>query len=78
MARPARSELPDGIYHAVARAIPERALYRDDADRRSFLALLALVVRRHDWRVLGFCLMGTHYHCSSTAPERTSRTGCDC
>lgn len=37
-------------------------IFRDDHDRRRFLALLAHVVERHSWRCHAFCLMGTHYH----------------
>jgi len=37
-------------------------VFVDEADRLFFLALLALVIRRHRWECHAFCLMGTHYH----------------
>jgi putative transposase len=68
-----RSELPDGIFHVTTRGVFRRLVYLDDDDRRLFLALLALVVRRHRWECHAFCLMGTHYHLVlETTTERLS------
>jgi len=38
------------------------AVFRDDADRRFFLALLAFAVMKFEWRCYAFCLMTNHYH----------------
>jgi putative transposase len=57
-----RSDLPDGILHVTTRGVFERLIFIDDADRREFLRLLALVVGRYRWECHAFCLMGTHYH----------------
>jgi putative transposase len=62
MPRLLRSDLPDGVFHVTARGVGGIAIFRDDDDRRSFLALLARTVARHDWTCHAFCLMGTHYH----------------
>ena len=62
MTRLPRSALPDGIYHAFAHSVAEAPLFRDDDDRRYFLAVFAIVVRRFDWELHAFCLMGNHYH----------------
>ena len=62
MARLLRSDLPDGYYHVTANAVPEAWLFRDDDDRRLFLALLVLVADRYCWHIHAYCLMGTHYH----------------
>ena len=57
-----RSDLPDGILHVTTRGVWNRLVYLDDDDRRGFLGLLGLVVRRLLWDCHAFCLMGTHYH----------------
>jgi putative transposase len=62
MPRVLRSDLPDGIVHVTTRGVWKRLVYLDDEDRRTFLELLALVIRRHLWDCHAFCLMGTHYH----------------
>ena len=63
MARAPRNVLPPaGIYHVTTRGVDGCAIYRDDDDRRQFLRIFALAVRRHDWDVHVFCLMGNHYH----------------
>jgi REP-associated tyrosine transposase len=60
--RALRSDLPDGILHVTTRGVWNRLVYLDDDDRRSFLGLLAVAVKRHRWDCHAFCLMGTHYH----------------
>jgi putative transposase len=62
MARPRRSDLPDGVFHITARGVAGTAVFRDDEDRLRFLRLLGKTVERHDWMCHAFCLMGTHYH----------------
>ena len=53
---------PEGIYHVTTRGVHGVAVYSDDRDRLSFLALLADVVRRYEWECHALCLMTTHYH----------------
>jgi REP element-mobilizing transposase RayT len=62
VARPLRLEVADGIYHVTARGNERRSIYRDDADRQSFLEILQATRTRFHWRCLGYCLMGNHYH----------------
>lgn len=62
MARLPRSLLPDGIYHVTTRGVARTAIFLDDDDRRLFLSLLALAIRRYGWRCHAFCLMSNHYH----------------
>ena len=62
MTRLPRYVFPDGTFHIGTRGVDETAIFRDDHDRRFFLALFADVVRWNDWRVHAFCLMTTHYH----------------
>lgn len=62
MARPLRLEFPGAVYHVMSRGNRREAIYRDDADRRAWLRILALVCRRHRCVVHGFCQMNNHYH----------------
>jgi putative transposase len=62
MARPFRSDLPDGIYHVGTRGVADTFVFRDDVDRVTFLRLLADVAGRYAWRFYAYCLMSTHYH----------------
>lgn len=63
MSRLPRYALPErGIYHVTTRGVARQAISRDDDDRRLFLALLAQVTRRTDWRCHAFCLMPNHHH----------------
>jgi REP element-mobilizing transposase RayT len=69
VARPLRLEVADGIYHVTARGNERRAIYRDDADRQSFLEILQATLARFRWRCLGYCLMSNHYHLLIRTPE---------
>ena len=62
MARPLRIEFPGAVYHVMSRGNEKASIFRDDLDRRTFLAILASVVRKEDWRLHSFCLLGNHYH----------------
>lgn len=62
MGRPLRPEAPGRTFHLTARAVFGRELFVDDADRRDFMRLLARTTRRYGWQLMGWCLMGTHYH----------------
>jgi REP element-mobilizing transposase RayT len=62
MARPPRVELAGGIYHVIARGNERREIFRDDQDRRVYLARLAECRERYEFGVLAFCLMPNHVH----------------
>jgi putative transposase len=62
MTRPIRVEFPGAVYHVTARGNERRKTFRDDGDRRQFLATLEETIRLHDLRLHGFCLMPNHYH----------------
>jgi putative transposase len=52
-----------GFFHVWAHCVwAAGAHYRDDHDRLEFLRHLARVTAEREWRCMGFCLMGTHYH----------------
>jgi REP element-mobilizing transposase RayT len=69
MARKPRQEVAGGIFHVFARGNAKEAIYRDDADRRIYLARLRTVVGRARWLCLGYCLMPTHVHLLVETPE---------
>jgi putative transposase len=62
MARKPRVEKPDGVHHVFARGNGGQLIYLDDADRNSYLAMLARVVVWKRWRCLAYCLMDNHLH----------------
>jgi putative transposase len=62
MARMLRTLLPDGYFHVYTRGVAGTDVFRDDEDRRFFLALLANATRRYAWELHAMCLMTTHYH----------------
>ena len=62
MPRKPRTELADGVHHVFARGNNRQHIYFDDADRGSYLAMLAQTVASRQWRCLAFCLMDNHVH----------------
>lgn len=62
MTRPLRIEFPGALYHVTSRGNQRSPIYRHDADRQVWLAMLALVCKRHNFVVHSFCQMTNHYH----------------
>jgi hypothetical protein len=46
MSRPLRIEFAGGLYHVTSRGDRREAIYRDDQDRMTWLAVLSEVKRR--------------------------------
>ncbi len=69
MPRKLREEVEDGIHHVFARGNNRQVIYRDDDDRRRYLALLGATVERKRWRCLSYCLMDNHVHLLVETPE---------
>jgi len=61
MPRPLRDQEP-GIYHLTANGVRHTALFRDDADRVSWLEHLPELCDRYRWTCVAYCAMTTHYH----------------
>jgi REP element-mobilizing transposase RayT len=57
-----RTTLPDGYFHVTSRGVNGCAIFRDDGDRRAFLAHVRTCVERYRWTMHALCLMTTHYH----------------
>lgn len=69
MPRRPRNQLPAfGVFHVTARGVNRCAIFVDDADRRSFLALVDAASFQYGWRILAYCLMTNHTHFVITAP----------
>lgn len=57
MPRALRIEYPGAIYHVMSRGDRREPIFRDDPDRKRFLATLAEACRKTDWQVHALCLM---------------------
>jgi putative transposase len=75
MARPLRIEYPGALYHLTSRGNAQEDIFRDDADREAFLAVLAAVVERFGWRLYAYCLMDNHYHLVVETPKANLSKG---
>ena len=62
MPRALRIEYPGAIYHAMNRGDRREPIFRDDADRKRFLATLAEACKKTDWQIHAYCLMHNHFH----------------
>ena len=62
MPRPPRLEYPGALYHVTARGVQQEAIFVDDRDRVSLLAIMARMLRISHAQAYAFCLMGNHYH----------------
>ena len=67
MARALRLEFSGALYHVTARGNERRALFRDDADRRDYLDLLARCRQK-----FGFQLA---FHTAAPTPHPVSKSG---
>ena len=62
MARALRIEFEDALYHVCARGNARGEIFKSDADRARFLALLEQSLPRFGGEVLCFVLMDNHFH----------------
>ncbi len=62
MVRQLRIDGPGVLHHVHNRGARRQAVFLDDRDRRSFLALLADALSRHDGELHAYCLMDNHFH----------------
>jgi putative transposase len=62
MGRQLRAEQPGGFYHIVSRGNNRGEVFVDEGDHLLFLDLLGRAAERHEWLVLAYCLMTTHYY----------------
>ena len=62
MPRKLRLEYAGAIYHVMNRGDRREEIFRDDTDRKLFLATLAEGCGKTDWQVHALCLMPNHFH----------------
>ena len=69
MGRIPREPLEGAVGHVFTRGNDRQAIFRDDEDRRHYLALLASVVETEGLRCLAYCLMTNHVHLLVEVPR---------
>lgn len=69
MGRIPRFDAAGAIHHVWACGPGPSAIYRDDEDRLTFVAISARAFVRFDICCLQYCLMTTHYHLLLRTPE---------
>jgi len=62
MPRQARAAPGGYVYHALNRAVARMRLLRKDGDFDAFERVLLEAMAKHPIRLLGYCLMPTHWH----------------
>lgn len=50
------------VYHVMARGNRKQAIFTDSRDRRQFLKIVAIALRKFDAECYGYALMGNHFH----------------
>jgi len=64
-----RDEEAGAIHHAYARGVNRGPLFLDEDDYERYIRMLASIVEKYGWRLLGFCLMPNHVHLLIETPE---------
>lgn len=62
MPRCARIKTNDSMFHVMTHSIPELLLFREDDDKKVFMALLKKAQVKFNFKIYAFCLMDTHTH----------------
>ena len=60
MSRPLHLQFAGALYHVTARGNAREDIFRDDADRATFLDLLGRESAQKRWRLYAYCLMDNH------------------
>ncbi len=69
MARRLRVQFAGAIYHVLSRGDRREPIFQDDADRGSFLDILARTCTKTQWQVHAYCLMRNHFHLVVETPQ---------
>ena len=75
MPRTLRVEYAGAIYHVMNRGNQRQAIFRDEADRRRFLATLAEACGKTGWQIHAYCLMRNHFHLVLETPSANLVSG---
>lgn len=68
VARPRRVLIPGATYHVMNRGNRKASIFEDDRDRRRFIAILIATLAEYGVELLGFSLMGNHFHLVVVTP----------
>ena len=69
MTRPLRINYPDAIYHVTCRGNERREVFRDDADRETFVQKLQTSLGIYQVRLHAYVLMPNHFHLIVQTPK---------
>jgi REP element-mobilizing transposase RayT len=69
MPRRLRIEYPGAIYHVINRGDRREDIFRDDDDRKRFLATLGETCDKTGWQGHAYCLMPNHFHLVIETPR---------
>ena len=69
MPRQLRREFAGAIYHVMNRGDRREAIFRNDQDRRMFLATLTETCGKTEWQIHAYCLMRNHFHSVAETPQ---------
>ena len=75
MSRPLRIEFEGAFYHIISRGNEKSVIFRDTKDRKNFLEIIELLVKRYHWKIHTYCLMDNHYHLLIETPLPNLSTG---
>lgn len=62
MPRCARIKSIDSIFHIMVRSIDEVPFFKEDEDKKTYLALIRKYQDQYSFKVYGYCLMSNHGH----------------
>src|SRR5213593_1900290 len=57
------------MYHVMNRGDQREDIFKDDEDRKLFLATLGEACQKTDWQVHAYCLMRNHFHLLIETPQ---------
>jgi putative transposase len=69
MPRQVRIEYPGAVYHILARGNNRQNIYKNDEDRKRFLATIGEVCDQTGWIIHSYVMMRNHYHLLVETPE---------
>lgn len=69
MPRALRIEYPGAIYHVMSRGDRREPIFKDDFDRKWFVATLGEVCDKTGWQIHAYCLMLNHFHLVMETPQ---------
>jgi len=75
MTRPLRIEYDGALYHVTSRGNARQDVFLDDRDYLEFLEVLCATVKRFNWLLHAYCLMGNHYHLLIETPDGNLSAG---